>query len=67
MSGNPNYWKLMGTVKKLKEKDNLCFVCGSKKDIVPHYLKRLTKQVMNITVKIIWYCCKYKCLKYYLT
>lgn len=41
MADNPNYWKLMGTVKKLKEKDSSCFVCGSKNDIVPHHLKKV--------------------------
>ncbi|MBE6496379.1 MAG: HNH endonuclease [Methanobrevibacter thaueri] len=41
MSENPNYWKLLGIVKKLKEKDNKCFVCGSKEKIVPHHLKKV--------------------------
>lgn len=43
MSDNPNYWKLQGTIKDLKEKDNKCFVCGSKKDIVPHHLKKVNQ------------------------
>lgn len=41
MSDNPNYWKLQRTIKKLKEKDNRCFVCGSKEKIVPHHLKKV--------------------------
>lgn len=43
MSDNPNYWKLQGTIKELKEKDNRCFVCGSKNDIVPHHLKKVSQ------------------------
>lgn len=41
MANNPNYWKFKGTVKKLKEKENKCFVCGSAKDIVPHHIKKV--------------------------
>ena len=41
MSDNPNYWKLQGTIKKLKEKDNRCFVCGTSENIVPHHLKKV--------------------------
>lgn len=41
MSDNPNYWKLQGTIKKLKQKDNRCFVCGTSKNIVPHHLKKV--------------------------
>ena len=41
MSDNPNYWKLQGTVKKLKEKENKCFVCGTTKNIVPHHIKQV--------------------------
>ena len=38
---NENYWKLQGTIKKLKKKDNSCFVCGSTENIVPHHLKKV--------------------------
>lgn len=38
---NENYWKLHGTIRKLKEKDNRCFVCGSDENIVPHHLKQV--------------------------
>ena len=38
---NENYWKLRGTIKTLKEKDNTCFVCGSNENIVPHHLKKV--------------------------
>lgn len=41
MADNPNYWKFKGTIKKLKEKENRCFVCGSTKNIVPHHIKRV--------------------------
>ncbi len=41
MADNPNYWKFKGTIKKLKEKENRCFVCGSNKNIVPHHIKRV--------------------------
>lgn len=41
MADNPNYWKFKGTIKKLKEKENKCFICGSDKNIVPHHLKRV--------------------------
>lgn len=43
MHDNPNYWKFQGTIKKLKEKDNRCFVCGSTENIVPHHLKRVKR------------------------
>lgn len=38
---NENYWKLQGTIKKLKEKENKCFICGSTKNIVPHHIKHV--------------------------
>lgn len=41
MADNPNYWKFLGTVRKLKEKENNCFVCGSTKNIVPHHIKQV--------------------------
>lgn len=41
MADNPNYWKFQGTIKKLKEKENTCFICGSNKNIVPHHIKRV--------------------------
>ena len=43
MADNSNYWKLQGTIRKLKEKDNSCFVCGSTINIVPHHLKQVNK------------------------
>lgn len=43
MTENPNTWKFNGTVKKLKEKDNKCFICGSEKNIVPHHLRSVKK------------------------
>lgn len=44
MHDDPNYWKFKGTVKKLKEKENKCFVCGSDENIVPHHLKQVKKR-----------------------
>ena len=41
MADNPNYWKLQGTIKKLKEKEKKCFVCGSTENIVPHHIKKV--------------------------
>ncbi len=41
MADNPNYWKFKGTVKKLKEKENRCFVCGSTENIGPHHIKQV--------------------------
>lgn len=41
MSVNPNYWTLLGTIKKLKEKENKCFICGSTENIVPHHLRQV--------------------------
>ena len=41
MADNPNYWKFKGTINKLKEKENRCFVCGSDKNVVPHHIKRV--------------------------
>ena len=41
MADNPNYWRLQGTIKKLKEKENGCFICGSTKNIVPHHIKHV--------------------------
>ena len=41
MADNPNYWKFLGTVRKLKEKENMCFICGSKENIVPHHIKQV--------------------------
>ena len=38
---NENYWKLQGTIRKLKEKDNKCFICGSTENIVPHHIKQV--------------------------
>ena len=46
MADNPNYWKLQGTIKKLKEKENKCFICGSTENIVPHHIKQV-KQTHN--------------------
>ena len=46
MADNPNYWKLLGTIQKLKEKENKCFICGSSENIVPHHLKQV-KQTNN--------------------
>ena len=43
MTANPNYWKFLGTVKKLKEKENKCFVCGSTENIVPHHIKKVNQ------------------------
>lgn len=41
MSNNPNYWKLKGTINKLREKENKCFVCGSSENIVPHHIRKV--------------------------
>ena len=41
MADNPNYWKFKGTIKKLEEKENNCFICGSEKNIVPHHIKKV--------------------------
>lgn len=41
---NENYWKLQGTIRKLKKKDNKCFVCGSTEKIVPHHLKQVKQE-----------------------
>ena len=38
-----NYWKFQGTIKKLKQKDNRCFVCGTTKNIVPHHIRRVNQ------------------------
>lgn len=43
MTDNPNYWKFQGTIKKLKEKENNCFICDSQKNIVPHHIKQVKK------------------------
>lgn len=43
MANNPNYWKLKGTIKKLKDKEKKCFVCGSTENIVPHHLKKVNQ------------------------
>ena len=40
MVTNPNYWKFLGTIKKLKEKENRCFVCGTTENIVPHHIRK---------------------------
>lgn len=48
MHDNPNYWKFKGTVKKLKEKDNKCFVCGSDENIVPHSINDKLYGVKNV-------------------
>jgi hypothetical protein len=37
---NGNFWKLLGTIKKLKDKGNKCLVCGSTEDIVAHHIKK---------------------------
>ena len=47
MADNPNYWKFLGTIQKLKEKENKCFICGSTKNIVPHHLKRVKQNNAN--------------------
>ena len=39
-----NFWKLLGTVQNLREKENKCFVCGSKESIVPHHIKRVKQE-----------------------
>ena len=41
MADNPNHWKFLGTIQKLKEKENKCFICGSTKNIVPHHIKQV--------------------------
>lgn len=41
MMTHQNFWKLLGTVKKLKEKDNRCFVCGSTENIVAHHIRKV--------------------------
>lgn len=38
-----NYWKFKGTVKKLRDNENQCFICKSTENIVPHHIKS-TKQ-----------------------
>ena len=40
-----NFWKLMGTVRKLKNKENKCFVCGSTEDIVPHHIRKVKQEI----------------------
>ncbi len=41
MAINSNYWKFLGTINKLKEKENKCFICGSNENIVPHHIKQV--------------------------
>ena len=39
-----NYWKLQSTIKNLKDEDNRCFVCGCKKEIVAHHIKKVSQE-----------------------
>lgn len=39
-----NYWKLQGTIKKLRKKSNKCFICGSTEEIVPHHIRQVKQE-----------------------
>lgn len=35
------YYKFLDLVKKMKQEDNSCFICGSTKNIKPHHINRV--------------------------
>lgn len=39
-----NYWRMQGTIRRLRKKDNTCFVCGSTENIVPHHIKKVNPE-----------------------